>query len=128
MADQGRRSYHPVQNKPDEQDEAVTTEITSSKGDMIGSSTSVSKPSEEAGEHDITSDELTIIEPDDKPDSAVQADLAKVQDMQDVLVKASGLAILIPSSDKLAAVLVEVHKAINLLDDLKVHLTTEQAH
>jgi hypothetical protein len=126
MADQGRRSYHPVQNKPDEQDEEVTTEITSSKGEMIGRATSVSKPDE--GGDDTSTNDLTIIEPDEKAEGAVQADLAKVQDMQDVLVKASGLAILIPSSDKLAAVLVEVHKAITLLDELKVHLMTEQAH
>jgi hypothetical protein len=124
MAEQGRRSYHPVSSKPDEEAEAVTTDITSSKGEMVGSSTSVSTPDTP----DTPTDDLTIIEPDEKGDAAVQADLSKVQDMQDALVKAAGSSLLIPSSDKLAAVLVEVHKAIDLLDQLKVHLTTEQGN
>lgn len=70
-------------------------------------------------------DEVTIIEPDEEQPAANKLEVAKVEQMHDALQKVSAEAMHIPSSDRLAAILVKIHEAMNMTEVLRDQMARE---
>jgi hypothetical protein len=71
--------------------------------------------------------ELTIIEPDDQKPEANKREVAQMQAMYDSLQKVSAEAMHLPSSDRLAAILVKIHEAMQMVEALRQHMIYDAA-
>lgn len=71
-------------------------------------------------------DEITIIEPDTQQRLGIgHPDVGKVQAMYDALQKVSADAMNVPSSDRLAAILVKIHEAMQMAESLRHQMANE---